>query len=78
MKFFGYDISSFIPCEIPGCGLQGVDIHHIERRGMGGSKGGNDISNIMSVCREHHLQYGDKTEFKEWLKEVHLKFMQTK
>lgn len=35
MKFFGYDVSDFIPCEL--CGAKAVDIHHVEARGMGSS-----------------------------------------
>ena len=32
----GYDETDFIPCEV--CGGQAIDIHHIEARGMGGTK----------------------------------------
>ena len=32
----GYDETDFIPCEV--CGAQAIDIHHIEARGMGGTK----------------------------------------
>jgi hypothetical protein len=32
----GYDTTDWIPCEV--CQAQAVDIHHIEARGMGGSK----------------------------------------
>jgi hypothetical protein len=35
-KAFGYDTNSWIACEV--CGATAVDIHHIESRGMGGSK----------------------------------------
>jgi hypothetical protein len=35
-KAFGYDTNSWIGCEV--CGSTAVDIHHIESRGMGGSK----------------------------------------
>jgi hypothetical protein len=35
-KAFGYDTNSWIGCEV--CGATAVDIHHIESRGMGGSK----------------------------------------
>ena len=66
---FGYDISDFIPCEV--CGKQAVDIHHIEARGIGGSKDADSIDNLMALCREDHLKYGDKKQYKEFLKDKH-------
>jgi hypothetical protein len=69
MDYFGYDENSFIPCEV--CGSQAVDLHHVERRGMGGSKNADTIENIMALCRTHHLQYGDKKQWKDWLKKLH-------
>ena len=33
MDFFEYAEQDFIPCEM--CGDKAVDVHHIERRGMG-------------------------------------------
>ena len=66
---FGYDISSFIPCEV--CGKTAVDIHHIECRGIGGSKASDNIENLMALCREDHIKYGDKKQFKEFLKCKH-------
>lgn len=52
-------------------GIHGLDVHHIERRGMGGSKIADRIQNLMGLCREHHVLYGDKKEWKEWLQKVH-------
>ena len=66
---FGYDISDFIPCEV--CGKTAVDIHHIEARGIGGSKEADNIENLMALCREDHLKYGDKKQHKEFLKNKH-------
>lgn len=66
---FGYILDEFIPCEV--CGARAVDIHHIEARGMGGSKSADTIENIMALCREHHLEYGDKKQYMEFLKEKH-------
>lgn len=68
--FFGYDEHSFVPCEV--CGAPSVDIHHIEARGMGGSNKSDVIENLQALCREHHLQYGDKKQWKDWLKKVHV------
>jgi hypothetical protein len=69
MNHFGYDISEFIPCEV--CGKTAVDIHHIEARGIGGSKEADAIENLMALCREDHIKFGDKKQYKEWLKEKH-------
>lgn len=70
LKSLGYDTSDFIPCEM--CGSKAVDIHHIEARGMGGSKNADEISNLMALCRTCHLFYGDKKEFIELLMKKHL------
>lgn len=69
LKFFGYDTSDFIPCEL--CGLKAQDIHHIEARGMGGSKHADNIENLMALCRQCHIEFGDKKQHKEMLKVVH-------
>jgi 5-methylcytosine-specific restriction endonuclease McrA len=69
LAYFSYDVSDFIPCEI--CNAQAIDIHHIECRGMGGTKEVENIDNLMAVCRSCHIKYGDKKEYKEFLKEVH-------
>ena len=74
--YFGYDISSYISCEI--CGDPAVDIHHIECKGMGGSKLKDFIENLMALCRKCHEEYGDITEFKELLKEIHQKWITQK
>ena len=77
LNYFGYTGQEYMPCEIPDCNRRAVDVCHIDARGMGGnpSKSKDVIENLMGKCREHHTQYGDLKEFKEWLKEVHLKFM---
>ena len=69
LQAMGYDITDFIPCEI--CEAKAVDIHHIEARGMGGSKTADREENLMGLCRRCHEEYGDKTQFKEILKEIH-------
>jgi 5-methylcytosine-specific restriction endonuclease McrA len=75
LDFFGYDISDFIPCEI--CHQKAVDIHHIERRGMGGTNQ-DKIENLMSLCRKCHIEKGDKKQFKEELKTIHNKLLNIK
>lgn len=72
LKTMGYDEGDYIPCEIPGCNAPVVDIHHIDARGMGGRNSMDNIENLMGLCRNHHEEYGDKTRFKEWLKQIHL------
>ena len=52
-------------------GLPATDIHHIERRGMGGSKNKDKIENLMALTRDEHDKYGDKPEFMDYLKEIH-------
>jgi predicted restriction endonuclease len=73
MKYFGYHLSDWMPCEI--CGCQAVDIHHIECRSMGGTKTKDTIENLMALCRGHHVQFGDKKQHKEMLIEVHNNFI---
>jgi hypothetical protein len=53
------------------CGKVGNDLHHIEARGMGGTTTKDVIENLMCLCRECHIKYGDKKQYKEWLKSVH-------
>jgi 5-methylcytosine-specific restriction endonuclease McrA len=74
LTYFGFGQSDFIPCEI--CKAQAIDIHHIECRGMGGTKEPENINNLMAVCRDCHVKYGDKKEYKEFLKEVHNDYKQ--
>jgi len=69
LKHFGYDVSDRILCEV--CNAVAVDIHHIRSRGMGGSSGANDISNLMAVCRECHINYGDKKKYIDFLTQIH-------
>jgi len=69
LDYFGYGIEDFIPCE--SCGAKAVDIHHIEARGMGGTKKADTIDNLMALCREHHMEFGDKKQHKEYLKNTH-------
>ncbi len=72
-EFFKYAEQDFVPCEI--CGNQAVDVHHIEARGMGGSKTKDHIVNLMGVCRPCHNKCGANVEFNQKAQEIHIQFM---
>jgi hypothetical protein len=38
---------------------------------MGGTKISDTIDNLMALCREHHMEFGDKKQHKEYLKNTH-------
>jgi 5-methylcytosine-specific restriction endonuclease McrA len=69
LDYFGYDETSWIPCEV--CGKTAVDINHIDARGMGGSKLKDIITNLQALCRECHTKFGDQKQYKDFLKEKH-------
>jgi 5-methylcytosine-specific restriction endonuclease McrA len=69
LKEMGFSTTDWIPCEV--CGATAVDIHHIESRGMGGSKTADTIDNLMALCRTCHVAYGDIKEYKERLQATH-------
>jgi hypothetical protein len=76
MDYFEYKIPEDVTCEI--CGRPAVDINHIKARGMGGNpkRDKDRIENLMAMCREDHLRYGDVPgEVREMLTSVHLSFM---
>ena len=70
LQGMGYDETDWIPCEV--CNAKAVDIHHIEPRGMGGSKERDTIENLMALCRNCHYQADFGTNLsKEMLQEIH-------
>lgn len=73
LDYFGLTIADFIECEV--CKSEAVDIHHIEQKGMGGSKNKNYIENLCALCREHHIQAHANIITKDQIKDIHLKYM---
>ena len=73
LKYFGLTPGDHIPCEV--CGRSAVDIHHINPRGMGGSKTKDVIENLQALCREHHnladFGSGEEKLTKELLQKIH-------
>jgi hypothetical protein len=72
--YFGVDydpVTGWHDCKSEISGLPAVDIHHIESRGMGGSKNANRIENLMALTREEHEKYGDKKQYVDYLKQIH-------
>lgn len=76
LDHFGYGIEDFIPCEM--CGQKAVDIHHIEARGMGGTKTKDKIENLQALCRHCHMKFGDIQLYIDLLKETHNKILNGK
>jgi len=72
IEAMGYTDTDFICCEV--CNRRAVDIHHIEPRGMGGSKLLDTPENLMALCRECHHEADFGVELsKDFLQAVHLK-----
>jgi hypothetical protein len=72
---FGYDESDWIKCEVIGCEAKADDIHHIDCRGMGGSKRKDYIENLQAICRHHHEKLGDRKGDINFLKLCHERAM---
>ena len=71
MQFFDYGEQDFVMCEM--CQQdRAVDIHHIQGRGMGGSKEQDFIENLMGLCRECHLKAESDSSFNMFCRIKHL------
>lgn len=71
LEYFDYPAhqDTVIPCEV--CSERAVDIHHINARGMGGSKHKDTIENLMALCRRCHNKAEAREYSAEELKIIH-------
>ncbi len=76
IDYFGYGDQDIIIDEWTG-GIAS-DIHHLDNKGMGGSKNKDYIENLMALSRETHNKAHSNPEFNQRLTEYHLEFMKTR
>jgi len=69
----GFVDDDFIPCAVTG--ERANDIHHIDARGMGGTKREESICNLIPVTRKVHDDLGDKSDHKVFLFEKNCDFI---
>jgi len=72
LKYFGYDVSDTILCE--WCGAIAVDLNHIHPRSTHKHLE-NEVSNLMAMCRECHIAFADRKQFKQQLIDRHKEVM---
>lgn len=68
LKAMNFTTADFVPCEI--CGKKAIDLHHIWARSLKKALV-NDIKNIIAVCRECHVKYGDQEQYRDLLQQKH-------
>tara|TARA_R100000808_G_C2057481_1_gene90354 strand:- start:197 stop:511 length:315 start_codon:yes stop_codon:yes gene_type:complete len=74
MQFFDYGEEDFIMCEF--CQQdRAVDIHHLDARGMGGSKNKDYIENLMGLCRDCHNKCENDKMFNFFARIKHLELV---
>jgi 5-methylcytosine-specific restriction endonuclease McrA len=74
MTFFDYGETDFVMCEF--CQQdRAVDIHHLDSRGMGGSKNKDYIENLMGLCRECHIKAESDSSFNMFCRIKHLELV---
>lgn len=69
LDYYGLDVTDYIGCEI--CQAKAVDIHHLEIKGMGGSKTKDYIENLIAICRSCHTKCHSSIKFNTKAKEIH-------
>lgn len=76
MDYFGYVLDDIVCCEV--CGKVGVDIHHLKARGMGGTTREDTIEGLMCLCRDCHVNLGDRKDKMDYLISIHEKHLKNK
>lgn len=71
----GLDATDFIASEISG--QAACDLHHIDCRGMGGTKKEDRIENLIALSREEHDRLGDKKQFMFYLYAKHYVYLES-
>ena len=70
LKFWGYAVSSLsqekIPCDY--CQKLNTEVHHISKRGSGGSKKKDTPQNLVALCRTCHTMADHNKEFNDMVK----------
>ena len=72
LKFWGYADSSFSQEQVLCDGCQkkfANDVHHISRRGSGGSKKKDTPRNLVALCRGCHTMADHNKEYNKIIKE---------
>jgi len=76
LDFFGYSGYEYMPCEI--CQNPANQVHHIDPRGMGGSKQKDHIDNLLGCCFECHRKCESNEIGKAEQMRIHKNFMHGK
>ena len=72
LKFWGYADSSFSQEQVlcDGCEAKFAnDVHHLSRRGSGGSKKKDTPQNLVALCRNCHILCDGFKEYNEKVKD---------
>lgn len=73
LDYFDYTVDDYISCEC--CNKQrAADIHHILSRKRRPDLI-DDITNLMALCRECHIKYGDNNKYLDLLIKRHNKIL---
>jgi len=70
LKYFGYDESDFIPCEV--CQQKEVDIYPLNTKNIAKSKI-NLIDNLIALCRECHVRCDSDRAYNDQARLIHRK-----
>ena len=73
LDYFGYSGYEYMECEI--CSAPANQVHHIDPRGMGGSKLKDYIENLLGCCFHCHTKCESGEISKAEQMRIHTKFM---